>query len=126
MAVVKWVVVETPLDGSSVKLLKWPNLNATDTGLPYTVASYSDKTVQIDGTQLGSGITIEGSIDPTELDNPGGGAGWDTLNDPQGNPLSGITQQKIEVCLEHVYLLRPNCAAGVTGATVWLLLSSTR
>lgn len=126
MAVKPWRIISTPVSGTVVQIVVWDDLQANDTGLPKIVAEYSDKTVQIDGTTLGSGITIQGTLDPTELDAPGTGAGWDTLVDPQGNALAGITTEKVETVLEQVYLLRPNCAAGVVSARVFLLLGSTR
>lgn len=129
MAVVPWEVVETSTSGRHVKLVVWRNLQALDTGRPFVVAEYSDKTVQIDGNTLGSGITIQGSLDITELTSTDGsavGAGWDTLADPQGNPLLAITSEKIENVLEHCYLMRPSCSAGVADATVFALLASVR
>ena len=120
MAVIDWQTVTTAVDGQHFKLIRWVNLSAGDTAVPYVVASYSDKTVQFVGTG-GSGITIQGSLD-TDLAT----TDYETLNDPQGNALSGVTTDKIENILEHVYLLRPSPAAGVSGATVWLLLASTR
>jgi hypothetical protein len=93
------------------------------------VVEYNDKTIQLDGSNLGSGITIQGSIDITELDSTDGsvvGAGWDTLNDPQGNPLAGITDQRLENVLEHCYLIRPSVAAGAVDAKVFLLLASVK
>jgi hypothetical protein len=81
---------------------------------------YSDKTVQFINTG-GSGITIQGSLDtdPATTD-------WETLNDPQGSALADISSDRIENILEGAYQLRPSAGAGVSGATVWLLLASTR
>lgn len=129
MAVVPWRRVVTPHDGMGVKLIKWENLQAGDTGQPFVVADYSDKSVQFHCQSYGSGITIQGSIDPDELGSTDGssvGAGWDTLSDPQGNPLAGVTSDKLETLLEHPYLIRPSCSLGVTDATVVLLLASVR
>ena len=120
MAVIPWEHVTTPVSGQHVRLLRWANIGATDTGAPVVVAEYSDKTVQWVSTG-GAGITIQGS-----LDNDPATAAWQTLNDPQGNPLSAVTTDKIENVLEHCYQLRPSAGAGVSGATVWLLLASTR
>lgn len=120
MAVVTPEVVTTPVDGQAFKLVRWVNLNAADTAAPFVVGAYSDKTVQFVATG-GSGITIQGSLDTDPAT-----ADWETLNDPQGNALSGVTTDKIENILEHCYQLRPNPAAGVSAATVWLLLASTR
>ena len=114
-----WTPVATPYDGQSLKVIRW-TLDASETGDAYVVAAYSDKTVQWVSTG-GSGITIQGSNDPDPATTD-----WETLNDPQGNPLSAVTTDKIENILEHCYQLRPVAGAGVSGATVWLLLASTR
>lgn len=129
MAVVPFEVVRNAIEGAAVTIVRWANLNAGDTGQPYVVGLYSDKTIQTDGSTLGSGITIEGTIDPREVDSQDGavlGIGWNTLNDPQGNSLGGIIDQRLEEILEHCYAIRPNCAAGVSGANVYMMLSSTR
>ena len=119
MAVVPWVVVSTPHDGVNVKLVKWAALGVSDTGQPFNVAAYTDKTVQVEGDDLTTGVTIQGSLDPAA-------SAYRTLNDPQGNALSAITAAKIENILEHPYLVRPSMGAGVSNVTVWLLLASTR
>lgn len=114
-----WTAVGTAWDGQTVKVVRW-TLDAGETGDPFVVAAYSDKTVQWVNTG-GSGITIQGSLDPDQATSD-----WETLNDPQGNPLSAVVTDKIENILEHTYQLRPVAGAGVSGATVWLLLASTR
>ena len=116
MAVIPWTVVVTPHDGGGVKLVRWLDLAANDTGRPFVVAAYPDKTVQLLGT-FGGNVLIEGSMDTSEAD-----AVYATLNDPQGNALSGISAAKVENILEHVYLLRPSAGAGVSAVDVWLLL----
>lgn len=120
MAVVPWTVVVTPFDGGGVKLVKWEGLAANDTGKPFAVAAYPDKTVQLVGT-FGGNILIEGSMNPVIAD-----AVYATLNDPQGNALSAISAARIENILEHVYLVRPSAGAGVSAVDVWLLLSNVR
>ena len=120
MAIIPWRVLVTPHDGGGVKLVVWEGLAATDTGRPFNVAAYPDKTVQLVGT-FGGNLSIEGSMNPTEA-----AAVYATLNDPQGNALSGISAAKIENVLEHVYLLRPSAGASVSAVDVWLLLSNVR
>jgi len=120
MAVIPWTVVVTPHDGGGVKLVKWEGLAANDTGRPFNVAAYPDKTVQLVGT-FGGNLLIEGSMDLDEST-----AVYATLADPQGNALSGISAAKIENVLEHVYLLRPSAGASVSDVDVWLLLSNVR
>ena len=126
MAVIAWEHVTTPVTGQGLKLVRWAGLGASDTGQPFVVAQYSDKTVQWVSTG-GSGITIQGSLD-SSVDSAGNPntTDWETLNDPQGNAMSAVTADKIENILEHCYQIRPSCGAGVSGATVWLLLASTR
>ena len=120
MAIVKWQQVVTPHDGGGVRLLKWIGLTASDTGQPAQVLAYPDKTVQLLGT-FGGNVLIEGSMDLSEAS-----AVYATLNDPQGNALSGISAAKIENVLEHVTLLRPSAGAGVSAVDVWLLLSNVK
>ena len=120
MAVVSWQRVVTPHDGGGVKLVKWVGLTASDTGQPFNVAAYPDKTVQFLGT-FGGNVLIEGSMDTDPST-----AVYATLNDPQGNALSVISAAKVENVLEHVYLLRPSAGAGVSSVDVWLLLSNVR
>lgn len=112
MAVVPWTVVATAVDGQNVRLVKWANLGGSDTGAPFVVAPYADKSVQLVNA---SSVTIQGSNDPD-------GSTYHTLNDPQGNPLSAIASDKTETILEHTYLVRPSGAVG----TVWLFLASVR
>ena len=120
MAVVPWEVVAK--DGRGFLLVKWPvtgtSFADSDTGQPFNVSQYNDKTVQVEGT-LGTGVTIQGSLDPDA-------SAYETLNDPQGNALSAITNAKIENILEHCFLVRPSLGTGVSGVTVWLLLASVR
>ena len=119
MAVVPWVVVSTPHDGVNVKLVKWAALGASDTGQPFNVAAYSDKSIQVEGDTLTSGVTIQGSLDPDA-------SAYRTLNDPQGTALAAIATASIKNILEHCYLVRPSGGASVANVTVWLLLASTR
>ena len=119
MPTVNWARVITPFDGGGLLLVKWEGLSATDNlGKPFVCGAYPDKTVQLLGT-FGGNLLIEGTMDPDF-------ATFATLNDPQGNALSGISAAKIENVLEHVYAIRPNAGAGVTDVDVWLLLHNTR
>lgn len=118
MAIRDWTKVAE--DGRNYKIIKWTNLGASDEGKPFNVSEYSDKTIHVEGSDLTSGITIQGSCDPDDA------ATYRTLNDPQGNPLSAITTAKIENVLEHVHFLKPVAGASVSGGTVYLMLASTR
>jgi hypothetical protein len=108
--------VETPLDGSGLKLYVWETLAANEVGQAVICGAFPDKAVQLVGT-FGGNMLIEGSLDPD-------GTVWATLNDPQGNPLSAISTAKIEQVLEHCYAIRPSAGAGVTDVDVWLLLAT--
>jgi hypothetical protein len=113
MAVVGWTVVSTAIDGSNFKLVKWVGLRGVEPGQPFVVAQFNDKTVQVVKAK-GSGITIQGSLDPD-------GSAWDTLNDAEGHPLSGITRNLTVNVLERPYLIRPSGEGDV-----WLLLAAAR
>jgi len=98
----------------------WDDLDAGDSGTPVPVCNMTDKAVTIElGTAGDSTITIQGSLEPT---NP---TVWHTLNDPQGNALTGIATSRIEQILENVYFIRP-LLGGTTGAN-WVvrLIAST-
>ena len=118
MAVVPYTTVLR--DGGGSKVVKWEGLAANDTGQPYACVAYSDKTIQFLGT-FGGNVLIEGAMDPDKTT-----AVYATLNDPQGNALSGISSARIENVLEHVYYIRPSAGAGVSDVDVWMLLSTVR
>ena len=120
MAVIPWRVLVTPHDGGGVKLLVWEGLAAGDTGQPFVCLAYPDKTVQLVGT-FGGNVLIEGSMDSDQAT-----AVYGTLNDPQGNALSGISAARIENVLEHCTLIRPSAGVGVSAVDVWLLLSNVK
>src|SRR3990170_81484 len=93
MAVVPYTTVLR--DGGGSKVVKWEGLAAPDTGQPYACVAYSDKSIQFLGT-FGGNVLIEGTMDPDKTT-----AVYATLNDPQGNALSGISSARIENDLEH-------------------------
>jgi len=101
--------------------VKWTGLLNTDTGKPYVMPYFSEKTVQVEGTfGTGGKCAIQGSLmaeTPT----------FETLNDPQGNVLE-IASAKIEEVLENAYQIRPNIIAGDAGTdlTCYLLLIGKR
>ena len=122
MAEVAGAVQQTPISGQGFRLVKWENVNAGDTILPFVCGEYSDKTVMWSkGSSFGGSMGMEGSLDPDPTT-----ARYATLADTQGNPLSGFTEDRIETVLEHVTLIRPTAAVGVAGVDVWLLLASGR
>ena len=118
MAVISWTKVAG--DDRNFRVIKWSGLNANDVGQGYNIAEYPDATIQVEGDTLTSGITIEGSIDPSDS------ASYRTLSDPQGNALDTITTAKIESVLEHVYWIRPTAGASVVNATIYLMIGTVR
>jgi hypothetical protein len=109
------------LEDSEAIVVKWTGLLNTDTGKPYVMPYFSEKTVQVEGTfGTGGKCAIQGSLmisTPT----------FQTLNDPQGNVLE-IAAAKIEALLENSYQIRPNIIAGdgATSLTCYLLLVGKR
>ena len=123
MAVIPYEKVVTPMDGSSIILIKWEALTKTtnDTGQPYICPNFADKSIQIIGTFGVGGIcTIQGSNMPSTPT-------YATLTDPQGNALT-ITAAKIEQVLENTYLVRPAITGGdaTTDLDVYMLIYSSR
>jgi hypothetical protein len=93
-----------PINGNSdFMLVTWNGLALNDTGLPFVLSQYADRSVQVGGT-FGAGglVVVEGSNDSTA---------YATLNDPQGNPIS-ISTPKIETISEIVVAIRPKVTAG--------------
>jgi len=86
MAIIDYIQ-SFPINGThEFMLVTWPNMTNGDTGLPFTLAEYADRSAQVEGT-FGSGgiVLIEGTNDATN---------WRTLNDPYSNAIS-ITTAKI-------------------------------
>lgn len=93
-----------PINGNSdFMLVTWNGLTVNDTGLPFVLSQYADRSVQVAGT-FGAGglVVIEGSNDSSI---------YATLNDPQGNAIS-ITGPKIETISEIVVAIRPKVTVG--------------
>lgn len=101
-AVVETLPDKLILDSDWV-LNTWSGLLNGDDGSPVRCVSFSDRSVQVDGTAgEGGTLVIEGSND---------GVTYYTLDDPQGNALS-FTAPKIESVLELVQFIRPRVTAG--------------
>lgn len=81
----------------------WKNVALNDTGLPFVLSQYADRSVQVTGTfGAGGSVVIEGSNTGVE---------YSSLTDPQGNNIS-LTSSKIEAVSEIVVALRPRVSAG--------------
>lgn len=93
-----------PISGNSHFMrIIWDGLGTGDTGQPFTLSQYADRSVQVVGTfGAGGAIVVEGSND---------GTNFSTLTDPQGNSIS-ISTAKIEAVSEIVVALQPRVSGG--------------
>lgn len=115
MAVITATVTQIEADAL---LVQWANMANGDTGSPIELTSYSDRSVQIQGTfGVGGTCVVQGSNDSTD---------YQTLTDPQGNAVSK-TAAAIETLTELTRLTRPSITAGdgTTALTVSMLLRKT-
>jgi len=103
-------------DGSDATVIKyvWSGLTAGDEGEAIALPSFADRSIQVGGEfGVGGAVTIKGSIITDQ---------WDTLSDPQGNPLV-FSGPKIETITEMVELLKPMVAGdGTTAVTIAILV----
>jgi len=109
-----------PIDGNSeFMLVSWPNMANGDTGAPFILAQYADRSVQVEGT-FGAGglVNIEGTNDTVN---------WAVLNDPFSNAIA-ISTSQIEAVTELVVQIRPNVAGGdgTTNLTVSMLVRKNK
>lgn len=110
------VPTETTNDtfGNSAKFVAWTPLANGDSGTPYAMPGFADRSVQVGGTfGAGGTVVIEGTID---------GTNYITLTDPQGNAISK-TAAAIETISEIVKFIRPRVTAGdgTTAISVYLI-----
>lgn len=109
-----------PINGlHDFMLVTWVGLGNGDTGQPFTLAQYADRSVQVEGT-FGAGglVVVQGTLD---------GTNWRTLNDPYSNAIS-ITVPKIEAVSELVNGIRPAVTAGdgTTSINVSMLVRKSK
>jgi hypothetical protein len=114
MATVPTTITDLSINGDkSVLKVVWNGLNTTNNvGASIAFAEYADRSFHINGTFNNANCVIEGSND--------GGGNFQTLTDPQGNPISK-SSAALEQCEEAVSLTRPNLgntAGVVTDITV--------
>ena len=100
----------------------WSNLAGLDTGQPFPYSNLADKTVQIFGT-IGAAITIEGSNDPRVISDPDN-AVWEVLHSNFSDALS-FTTAGMALIAEAPRWIRPNCAVGISNATVIILSNAS-
>jgi hypothetical protein len=100
--------------GNNAHFVSWTPLLNGDSGVPFPMPGWADRSVQVAGT-FGAGGTclIEGTND---------GTNYVTLADPQGVALS-ITAAGLKEISQIVKLIRPRVSAGdgTTSITVTLL-----
>jgi hypothetical protein len=93
-----------PISGNSdFMLVTWNGLALNDTGLPFTLSQYADRSVQVSGTFGAGGLVVVEGTNNNSV--------YGTLNDPQGNAIS-ISTAKIESVSEIVVAIRPRVSSG--------------
>jgi hypothetical protein len=100
--------------GNNSHFVSWTPLLNGDSGAPYGMSGFADRSAQIVGTfGTGGTVLIEGSND---------GTNYVTLNDPQGVALS-LTAAGLKEIAQIVKFIRPRVSAGdgTTSITVTLL-----
>ncbi len=114
MAEIPYQIVSVPQNDATgaTGIVYWPNMANGDTGQPFELFKYTDRTVQVFGTFGAAGTaTMKGSLN---------GSDYATLADPNGNDLA-ITTAKIETVLEASRYFRPEVSGdGTTDLTVYL------
>ncbi|MCU1273068.1 MAG: hypothetical protein JWO48_499 [Bryobacterales bacterium] len=114
MAVINFAETRDNSFNNNAHYVSWTPLANGDSGTPYGMPGFADRTVQIAGTfGVGGTVVIEGTVD---------GTNYATLSDPQGNAISK-TAAGIEAVSELVKLIRPRVTAGdgTTSITVALI-----
>src|SRR6266487_4102055 len=104
MATINPTISDLSINGDkSVLKIVWNGLNnANNVGAAISFAEYADRSFHVNGTFNNATCVLEGSND--------GGGNYQTLTDPQGNPVSK-TAAAIETLEELTQLVRPNLAA---------------
>lgn len=115
MTVVPYTIVNIPQNDATGAsgAIQWPNMANGDTGQPFGLGRYSDRSVEVDGTfGVGGNVAIKGTTSETS---------YKILADPNGNDLN-ITTAKIETVLDATRYIRPEVTAGdgTTSLTVTL------
>lgn len=107
------IVALTSINEGNSQTVSWAALTTNDTGQPWKLSSYSDKTVQIFGN-FGSGasVSIEGSNDPRVVSDPSN-AVWFVLTDPQAAVITK-TAAAGEQIIENPKWIRPNVTLGTS------------
>lgn len=98
--------------GNDIRILTWTPLAKGDTGQPFRMPGWADRSVQIQGDFDGATVLFEGSND---------GTNYFPLTDPQGNAISK-TSESLEAVTEMTLWVRPRVSGsgGTTAITVIL------
>jgi hypothetical protein len=100
--------------GNNAHFVQWTPLLNGDSGAPFAMPGFADRSVQVTGTfGAGGTVLIEGSND---------GVTYSTLSDPQGVALS-VTAALLKEISQICKLIRPRVSAGdgTTSLSVTLL-----
>lgn len=109
-----------PIEGNhDFVMVAWSGLTVNDTGAPFVLSQYADRSAQVEGT-FGAGgvVVIEGTND---------GINWRTLNDPYSIAIS-ISTPKIQAISELVSKIRPRVISGdgTTSVTISMLMRKNK
>lgn len=89
------------------KAVKW-TLAQGESGDPYVLPGYADRSIQFTGTFGGATVTFEGSNEGADGAAP---SNYATLTDPQGNAISK-TSAALEAVSEMTRVVRPKVTGG--------------
>lgn len=118
------IVNLSSVNKGNTQTVTWAGLTTNDTGQPWELSFYSDKTVQIFGNFGGTAsVTIEGSNDPRVTSDPSN-ALWFPLTDPGSNAITK-TAAAGEQILENPRWIRPNVTLGTTPA-ITVIIQATK
>jgi hypothetical protein len=96
---------------------RWNSVTNADTTGPVELANFAERSVQAVGVFDGATVAIQGSL----LADPDDPAGYATLTDPQGNPLT-LTNNRVEAVMEVVRWLKPVVTGGSVNTSLNVVL----
>jgi hypothetical protein len=103
--------------GNDVHFVQWTPLANGDSGAPYGMTGFADRSAQISGTfGTGGTVLIEGSND---------GTNYVTLSDPQGVAISKLAAGIFEIS-QIVKFIRPRVSAGDGTTSLSVTLTARR
>jgi hypothetical protein len=113
MAVVNYTEIKEDTFGNNVRIVSWLNLAKGDTGQPYSMPGWQDRSIQIEGAFDSANATFKGSNDGTT---------YYVLTDPQGNAISK-TAAALEEITEMTRYVRPEVDGSGGSAAVDFILA---